>query len=458
MNLLRKRVLDLWGHHLLIHTRSLSAPGYYERAGTSVEKLWQQFFYDPSEWWDNRLGKRDPDYPDFKHKYRKEALWLDTGSSYPWVKAKLATMTQQQAQSDSGLKLLNDYHFGLDLEDHRRDSSRKKVTGKPKTSETRQENSNHSPSGKLIKLPTPCLFSWNTAISGYAKVRHGEKALELLKEMQKQGVKPDKFTFVSILNACAAVGDLEQGKLAHEEIINSGVKLNIFVWNALVDMYIKCGSIDDARRVFDRMCQRDIVSWTAMISAYVKTGACDIALDLFGKMLLLKVEPDRLTFVSVLNACARLRALKQGRRVHEQMTCSSQRLNIYVWNALIDMYGKCGSMDEARQVFDSMSPRDVVTWNTMIAAYTKVGADEEALDLFKQMQQEDVKPDKFTFVTVLNACTRLRALEEGKKVHALMIKCDGVDQFAWNSLIHMYTQCGNSKTASKVLDTLLTKD
>ncbi|KAL3675360.1 hypothetical protein R1sor_025308 [Riccia sorocarpa] len=454
MNILRTRVPALWAYPLLIHTRSLSAPGYYERAGTSVEKLWQQFFYNPSEWWDNRLGKRDPDYPDFKHKYRKEALWLDTGSSFDWVKAKLAAMTQQQAHSDSGLKLLNDYHFGVDLGDHGRDSTGKEI-GRPDTSEAKEDMSNRSPKGKLIRYPTPCLFSWNSAISGYAKGGHGEKALELLKEMQRQGVKPDKFTFVSILNACAAVRDLEQGKLAHEEIIRSGVKLNIFVWNALVDMYIKCGSIDDARRVFDRMCQRDVVSWTAMISAYLKTGACETALDLFDRMLQQEVEPDRLTFVSVLNACARLKALSQGRRVHELMTCSSYHLNIYVWNALIDMYGKCGSLEEARQVFDKVSPRDVVTWNTMISAYAKVGRGEEALELFRQMQLEDMKPDKFTYVTILNVCTRLRALEEGKKVHALMIKSDdSVDEVAWDALIHMYTQHGSSKTAREVLDTM----
>lgn len=465
MNVFRKSLGDSWGHHLRLHIKALSTSAKDGGADNAVEQLWQQFFLDPSEWWDNRLGKRDKGYPDFKHKYRNEALWLDTGHDFQWVKTKLTALSQHQSQPRSGLTLLLDYHYGVDLGDPGKHIDWKDIWSSY-ARERRRESTGHKDDPKItaqvkmIRLPTPCLFSWNTAIAGYSRAGHGEKAFELLKEMQRQGVKPDKFTFVSILGACGAVGDLERGRAVHNEIIKSGVKINLFVWNALVDMYIKCGSIESAREVFDRMCQRDVVSWTALIAAYVKSGDSETALGLFDEMIQQRVEPDRITYVSVLNACAYLGvgAVEAGRKIHEQMMQSSYSLNIYVWNALINMYSKCGSLEDARLVFDEMHPKDVVSWNTMISGYAKMRRGEEALQLYKQMQQEHMMPDKFTFVTILNVCARLGALEEGKKVHAQMIeRGGGLDSYAWKSLIHMYNTCGSKEYARKVVDTLRTR-
>jgi pentatricopeptide repeat protein len=258
------------------------------------DKLWREFFSDPSQWWDCRPEKVNVRYPDFKHKKAQGALWLGDGQNPPWVGEKLAALPPGTVEWD--------------------------------------------------------MFSWNRRLSRYVKAGQHETTIELFHEMQQKGMSFDRFTFVPVLNACASLQALEEGRQAHKQIIQCGCEADVFVGSSLVDMYAKCGSMEDAQSVFNKILHRDVVTWTAMILGHVKCGEGHTSLKLFRKMQAEGVQPDSFTFVGVLNACASLVALEEGRSVHEQIIRSGYESVTFVGNSLVDMYAKCGSIEDAWRV------------------------------------------------------------------------------------------------------------
>jgi pentatricopeptide repeat protein len=225
---------------------------------------------------------------------------------------------------------------------------------------------------------------------GHVKCGQGQKALELFRQMQHEGVHPNSVTFVGVLNACASIIALDEGRCVHLQIIQSGLESNIFVGNSLIDMYAKCGSLEDAWIVFNKMPSQDVVSWNAMILGHVKCGQGQKALELFRQMQQEGVHPNYVTFVGLLNACASVIALEEGRCVHHHIVQSGLEMNVFVGNSLVDMYAKCGRIEDAWKVFHKMPSRDVVTWNAMVLGHVKCGHEQKALELFQQMQQEGV--------------------------------------------------------------------
>ncbi len=189
--------------------------------------------------------------------------------------------------------------------------------------------------------------------------------------MQQKGTTPDSFTFVLVLNSCASSGALQEGRRVHEQIIASGCEANVFVGSSLVDMYAKCGSMGDAWRVFNKMPSRNVVTWNAMTFGHVKCGQGQKALELFQQMQQEDIWPDPVTFVGVLNACASVLALEEGRRAHEQIIQSGCESDVFVGSSLVDMYAKCGSMEDAQIVFNKMPSRNVVSWNAMLLPHAK---------------------------------------------------------------------------------------
>jgi pentatricopeptide repeat protein len=295
------------------------------------------------------------------------------------------------------------------------------------------------------------IFAWNKKLMKYVKDGQPEKAVQLFQQMQREGMSPDNFTFVQVINACAGLGALEDGRNFHEQIIQSGYESDVFVHNGLVGMYVKCGSIEDAGRVFNKMPSQDVVTWTTMISGHVKCGQGQKALELFQQMQHAGVQPDSVTFVGVLNACASVVALEQGRCVHQQILQSGLESDVFVGSSLVDMYAKCGSIEDAWSVFNKMPYRDVVTWNAMVLGHVKCGQGQKALELFQQMQQEGVQPNSVTFVGVLNACASVVALEEGRCAHEQIIERGwDSDVFVGSSLVDMYTKCGTMEDAWRV--------
>jgi pentatricopeptide repeat protein len=256
-------------------------------------------------------------------------------------------------------------------------------------------------------MPSQSVVSLTAMILGHKKCGQGQDALELFEQMQQEGVQPNSVTFVAVLNACARVGAVEVGRHVHEQIIQSSCESDVFVRSSLVDMYAKCGSLEDALRVFNKMPSRDVVSWTAMILGHVKCGQGQKALELFHQIQQESVQPDAITFVGVLNACTSVVALEEGRLAHEQIIGSGCDSDLFVGSSLVDMYAKCGSLEEAWRVFSKMPSHNVVMWNTIILGLVKCEQGQKALESFCQMQWEGVQPDSVTFVGVLNACTSI---------------------------------------------------
>eukprot|EP01018_Ginkgo_biloba_P021393 Gb_16101 [translate_table: standard] len=292
------------------------------------------------------------------------------------------------------------------------------------------------------QMPERDVFSWTVMIAAYAKQGFAKEASTLFHQMQRAGIQPNQFTFASVLSACA---DLEAVKDVHEKISRSGFQSDAFVGSALVDMYGKYGSIEDARNAFDKIPQRDLVLWNAMIAAYSRLEHSEEAFTLLSQMQRTGIQPDQYTFASVLPACAILAVLKD---VHEQIIRSGFQSDVFLGSALVDMYAKCGSIENARHVFDKMPQRDVVSWNAMISAYASQGPSQEALKLFYQMQRTSIQPNQFTFASVLPACANLAALEQGMEIHKEIIRsgilCDIVVESA---VLDMYAKCGNIEKA-----------
>eukprot|EP01018_Ginkgo_biloba_P003811 Gb_10356 [translate_table: standard] len=340
------------------------------------------------------------------------------------------------------------------------------------------------------KIPERNLSLWNTMIGAHARDRQYEEALALFSQMLMEGVKPDSYIITSVLPACANIGDVGQGKKVHACAIRNGVDSNVFVGNCLVDMYAKCGSIENARRVFDKICDRNVVSWNAIITAYAKKGFGDDALKLFHEMKLAGFKPDvvswtaviagfsqnghwidslehfrqmqlageksnPITIASVLPACANLATLRYGKEIHDYTIRSGFISVVFVGNAVIDMYAKCGNVKDACLVFDKMFQRDVISWNAMIAGYAKNNYCKEALTLFHKMQLAGIKPNAITWNAIIAGFSHTGNGHEALK-HFHWMQEAGVksDVVTWTAMIAGFVQNGHGDEALKLFHQL----
>lgn len=331
------------------------------------------------------------------------------------------------------------------------------------------------------------VVSWTAMQAAYVQQDLGEKALHVYAEMQKHGVCPSNWTFVSALQACGSlaetagvvpvggellrVGALQQGMVIHAEATRRGCSSDdVYVGYALVSMYGKCGSIRNARLVFDELPrQDDVVAWNAMLAGYSQQGLGAPAQALYERMRSECVSPDDRTFVSVLQACCsmaeqessvwvdgaflKVELLKVAKSLHAEAQRYGYESDIYVANTLVSLYGKCGSMADAQAAFDGLSNRDVVTWNAILSAYGRHREWDAVLELYSQMVAEGgVHPDDNTLVEVLQACGNAGALPTCAEVHKTITSNSSV-QVA-NALIQAYGKCSRMDAATAVFASL----
>ncbi|EFJ20935.1 hypothetical protein SELMODRAFT_108052 [Selaginella moellendorffii] len=233
--------------------------------------------------------------------------------------------------------------------------------------------------------------------------------------MEQEGIKPDKIVFVSLIDACSCLGDLRQGMRVHERLHAGGFDIDNSIASGLVNMYRKCGSLTGARSVFNKMDRNDLLSWNALIAGYAEQGDSHEALQVFRWMACEGMKSDRVTFLSVLEACSSLTALEQGRAVHASIVSRGLDSDTGLKNSLINLYGKCGSLKDAESLFDCMRCRDLVTWNSMITTYSHHGRDEISLEVFMQMKLDGIQPNDVTFVSMLFVCSHAGLFEDGCK-------------------------------------------
>ncbi|CAM6128519.1 unnamed protein product [Calypogeia fissa] len=277
------------------------------------------------------------------------------------------------------------------------------------------------------RMETRDVFTWTIMIGGLAKHGFGHEAYRLFLQMRQEGLEPDAITYMSILNASASAGALEWVKEVHGYATKAGLESDVRVGNALVHMYAKSGSLEDARQVFDRLEILDAFTWTTMIGALAEHGCGHEAYRLFLKMRQEGFEPNAVTYTSILNASASTGALEWVKEVHGHATKAGLESDVRVGSALVHMYAESGSLDDARLVFDRMEKRDVVTWNVMIGALAKHGFGHEALELFRKMNAYGVKPSGSSFVAVLSACCHAGLLDEGRRLFSAMTQDYGIE-------------------------------
>ena len=303
------------------------------------------------------------------------------------------------------------------------------------------------------------LITWTVMIGAYAGSGRGVEAYDLYLKMKEEGFQPNAVTYMSLLNDCASTGALEWVKDVHWHILEEGHESDVRVGNALIQMYAKSGSIEDARMVFDRMKERDVITWTVMIGAYAGSGRGVEAYDLYLKMKEEGFQPKAVTFVSLLNGCASTGALEWVKDVHRHILEEGHESDVRVGSALVHMYAKCGSIEDAAVVFYRMKDRDLITWNVMIGAYAGSGWGVEAYDLYLKMKEEGFQPNAVTYVSLLNDCASTGALEWVKDVHRNILEGGyESDVRVGNALVHMYAKSGSIEDAAVVFDRMKGRD
>ncbi|KAI5074953.1 hypothetical protein GOP47_0010914 [Adiantum capillus-veneris] len=293
---------------------------------------------------------------------------------------------------------------------------------------------------------------WNSMIAVLIAQECCEEALLLFGKMGGMKVDWDDATLVNVLKASAFLSLSELGVQIHACVVESGSQLTI-IHNALIDMHLKCGMACDARAVFNRMQKRDVISWNVMVSGYVQLDCCEEALGLFREMEREKVQPDKVTFLGVINACANLAVYDCAGEVQAYIDKAGFGADITIRNAMVDMYSKCGRLDIACQVFEESSERDIKSWNAVITGYVQHGNIEEVLMAFSELLQEGVEPDDVTFIIVLKACADTAAIEYGKQIQTCIIETRfKSDNKVQTILFDMYEKCGIIEAACKLFE------
>eukprot|EP00250_Pteridium_aquilinum_P015897 c22826_g2_i2 orf=565-2772(+) len=308
-------------------------------------------------------------------------------------------------------------------------------------------------------ISEPNAVSWNTMIVANLELGHGNEALKLFQQMLLEGNILDRFNLASVLAACASQDALAQGRNLHALIVGSQLVSDLIVGNSLINLYGKCGRLEDAYMLFVWMPCRDIVSYNSLLSALVQQEHNEDALKLFQQMRLEGVMPDEVSLATVLSSCAYEETFAEGVRMHAIIRAGELSSDNFLSTSLVSMYGKSSDLESAAKVLDMTDTRDVVIWTAMISSCAQHGLTERAFSLYQQMQVEGVIPNKATVTSVLDACASQTDLNEGNRIHSCILAHDMVSQVSvGNAVINMYTKCGNLKEAWNVFKEMPRRD
>ncbi|XP_044491466.1 pentatricopeptide repeat-containing protein At4g02750-like [Mangifera indica] len=365
------------------------------------------------------------------------------------------------------------------------------------------------------KMPLKDIVSYNTILSGLNQAKNPEKVCQLFLEMERVGLKPNEYTLSIILsavlntelkllvpqiharticlalNASVFVGSALMKAYANagdgvglSKVFNEILNKDVSSWNALVSGYMELGRMHEAQKTFDTVPDKDVVSWTTLVNGYIRNNRINKARSIFNKIteknviswtvmisgyvqnerfvdalklfvLMMKSDtmPNKFTYSSVLDACAGCCCLLVGQQVHSRIIKFGIPKDVVLSTSLVDMYAKCGDIDAAFSVFESMQRKNLASWNSMIGGYGRHGLGKRALEEFERMIKMGVKPDEVTFVNVLSACGHGGLVEEGEKRFDSMetkygIKAE-VEHYA--CMVDLYGRAGQLDKAEKLI-------
>lgn len=257
--------------------------------------------------------------------------------------------------------------------------------------------------------------------------------------------------FASLIRRCVEQKSILNGKTVHAMLIVSGCNPDVYTSNHLMTLYLKLCNLDYARKLFDKMPERNVISWTTLISSYAQMGLSEGALDGVRAMVLDGFHPNDYTYVGAISACTNVGAVRLGKEIHGRITRTAENSNSYVSNCLVNFYGKCGLLTSARLVFDSLLEPNLVSWASLSSCYFQHGNHEGGLDVFLQSLSLGMEVNEYTCSNVLGACAELQNLELGMQMHTLAIK-RGIyfDQFVMTGLVNFYAKCSQVQSAHQV--------
>ncbi|CAL1409647.1 unnamed protein product [Linum trigynum] len=303
--------------------------------------------------------------------------------------------------------------------------------------------------------------SWNAMMTGYFDAGYPLMALELFVQMLMLGVQLDFVTTLAAVQACSEFGCLRLGMQIHQMATKLGNCSDLFILNALLNMYTELGSLHSASKIFDSTSIRDVALWNSMIAAHIEYGYREDAIDLFTRMRA-ETREDARTLVILFSSCrAAVDGLESGRSLHAHALKLGIRMDVAVGNALLSMYADLNRLEAAKQVFSDMEKVDVVSYNYLISALASNNYKDEAWELFgaMTMQQSEIMPNSYTMVALLSCCGDETYLNAGRSIHGLVIKRGiDIDPALNTALADTYMICGDEETARNLFEVCSCRD
>ncbi|VVA96544.1 unnamed protein product [Arabis nemorensis] len=313
----------------------------------------------------------------------------------------------------------------------------------------------------------PSVYIWNSMIKGYSNSPNSDKALIFYQEMLRKGYSPDYFTFPYVFKACSVLKDIRFGSCVHGFVVKTGFGVNMYVSTCLLHMYMCCGEVNCGLRVFEGIPKWNLVAWGSLVSGFVNNNRFSEAIQVFREMQSNGLKPNETIMVDLLVACGRCKDITTGKWFHgllqelgfDPYLQSKFDFNVILATSMIDMYGKCGDLRTARNLFDRMPKRNLVSWNSIITGYSQNGDAEEAMRLFSDMLALGIAPDKVTFLSIIRASMIQGCSQLGQSTHAYVSKTGFVkDAAVVCALVTMYAKTGDVENAKKVFEDLEKKD
>ncbi|RWR78040.1 Pentatricopeptide repeat [Cinnamomum micranthum f. kanehirae] len=316
------------------------------------------------------------------------------------------------------------------------------------------------------------VVSWNAIVSGHEQNGDKEDAINLFRRLlePESNVKPNRITFLSVLSAISAVSDLKHSGEAHAYVTRLGLDHDTSIGNSLITMYAKCGELQKARLVFEKLLHRDIVSWNSMLAGYSQNEEFGNCFELFMKMQVLGIEPDDHSITIILGALSSnpsASTCKRGREIHGYLLRrdATDAVGVSTYNAILTMYAKCNRLMDAKRIFEGMHERDSYSWNAMMDGFSINGDYDNAVLIFLEMLEEGVQSDHLGLSILLTACGRLASLQLGRQFHAFIIKRHYQNRNYQssllsinNALVSMYSKCGTISDATSVFVRMARRD
>ncbi|KAK6940275.1 E motif [Dillenia turbinata] len=325
------------------------------------------------------------------------------------------------------------------------------VTGIPKLdAEFRRNPSSSLPSEKSSGLSYQRSQKINH-LNGSADLRFLDfgEALSLIRE----GTSVKTSYYVPLLQECVNTNSISKARMIHAHIIKTGTHEDIFTMTFLVNVYAKCGTMKEARKIFDHLPKRNVVSWTALMTGYVHNDEPEVAIQVFLEMLDVGAYPTNYTLGIILSACSSLYSTELGRQLHGYIVKYRIESDTSIGNSLCSLYSKCGSLKSAVRSFWRIREKNVISWTTVISACGDNGDAGMSLKLFTQMLCEGIEPNEYTLTSALSSCCTMLALRSGKQIHSLSVKLGyGSNLPVKNSVMYLYLKCGCVDYAQKLLN------